>query len=274
MAATAPPATQPALKAQFLEDAPPEWDLQALLACCLGRPSNLQLSPEEREALQVLRERHCNEPFDACSPEAEAQLQAIWAAAFPEEALPKWKRLGFQGDAPRTDVRAGRFALDQLRHLAAVHPERLREFARQALELDYPFAISCFNLSHMVVVYFDLSRRETVSPVSGVGPAGRAQLKNFARLCHASPQGPRAVLDELFCALVGLLHETWRAMVTEEHCNLMEFPRAIKSAFEANAAFWREARCEVAELRLLAALGAEEPRGAQGERQAAKLLEK
>mmetsp|Transcript_126804 Transcript_126804/g.406018 ORF Transcript_126804/g.406018 Transcript_126804/m.406018 type:complete len:121 (-) Transcript_126804:276-638(-) len=87
--------------------------------------------------------------------------------------LMSFRRLGFQSNTPRTDVRAGRFALDQLHYLAATYPEKLRQLVRQAEELDYPLAIGCFNLTHMVVVFFDLCNDVTVSPVAGASPANK-----------------------------------------------------------------------------------------------------
>lgn len=58
---------------------------------------------------------------------------------------------------------------------------RLFSLASQASdrELEYPLAITCFNLSHMAVVYFDLFEGETTSPV-----ADASQVE--FRLCCAS----------------------------------------------------------------------------------------
>mmetsp|Transcript_15514 Transcript_15514/g.44145 ORF Transcript_15514/g.44145 Transcript_15514/m.44145 type:complete len:264 (-) Transcript_15514:43-834(-) len=244
---------------RHLEDTLSDWVWRDWALCCLSR--RYKISAEEKSALEDLRARHCNMPFNASSPETNWTLLAIWNSAFPEDPMEaadngrRWRLLGFQSDNPRTDVRAGRFALDQLHYLASTYPERFRTLRKQAgeKELDYPLAISCFNLSHMAVVYFDLCESETVSPVAGASQAGRAQMQNFARLCARSPHGPRAVLDELFCALTSLFHDTWKNMRVGTNCTLMELPKALRVVFDANHAFWSEPRDQVAELQRLGA---------------------
>jgi len=208
-----------------------------------------------------LRALHCNMPFHAESPETNKQLMTIWNAACPEEPIESvgnarhWRQIGFQSDNPRTDVRAGRFALDQLYYLACKYPERLQHLRKQASdrELEYPLAITCFNLSHMAVVYFDLFEGETTSPVADASQAGRKQMQHFSHLCAASPHGARAILDELFCALVELCNETWKEMKVANNFNLMDFPKAMRKVFDAHEAFWAEPRAEVADLQRLSA---------------------
>mmetsp|Transcript_64101 Transcript_64101/g.164956 ORF Transcript_64101/g.164956 Transcript_64101/m.164956 type:complete len:255 (+) Transcript_64101:128-892(+) len=240
---------------QRLEDvAVRRWDCSV---CCLGRGAGSPLSSEERGVLWELRYDHCNAPFDARSSETERQLKDIWNTAYPEEAVEavhdskRWRCLGFQGDNPCTDVRSGRFVLDQLHYMVSTYPERTKELVRQAADLDYPFAISCFNVSHLLVVFFDLCNTETFSPVPLADRADAVQLKNFTALCRSSPHGPRGVLDELTCALVERLHETWKDMRVSQNCNLMDFPKAMRRIYDINATFWSTYRSEIAELRVI-----------------------
>lgn len=238
--------------------AAPGWR-DALACCCGDRFERVQLSDTELGVMRELRDHHCNEPFDPGSAETDKQLQTIWNSAYPKERIqnsensPRWKRLGFQSSTPRTDVRAGRFALDQLHYLAATYPERLQQFAKEACDSGYPFAVSCFNVSHLVVVYFDLCSVETRGPVPDALPATRTELKHFVRLCSRSPDGPRLVMDELFCALVARLHDIWNFMRKEEDCNLLQFPRALKALFQEHERFWANPRDSVKELHRIAA---------------------
>merc|ERR1719322_414014 len=84
--------------------------------------------------------------------------------------------------------------------MAVMYPENLRQWVRQAEELEYFFAISCFN----------------VSPVPGAKPASREQRKHFLRLCFGSPYSAATVLNELFVALVERLHRIWTEMRCRE----------------------------------------------------------
>lgn len=213
----------------------------------------------ERDALWELRERHCNIAFVPESDEAAQLLRRIWTAAFPDEAVApaelsgkrqsltacgqlrseSWKRLGFQSADPRTDVRTGRFVLDQFHYLAVMYPQSLQRLAKEAEDLEYFLAISCFNLTHMILVFFGLINVATVSPVPGAKPATRKQLLNFLGLCCRSPHSPATVLNELFVSLVERLNSTWRLMRATQQCNVMQhFQEALHGVFVANAACW------------------------------------
>lgn len=215
---------------------------------------------EEWDALRELRERHCNIPYTR-GPEGDSLLCEIWNAAFPDNRLDEfarsegWKSLGFQSSDPHTDIRAGRFALDQLHYMAVMYPESLRQWVRQAEELEYFFAISCFNVSHLIVVFFDLVDIAAVSPVPGAKPASREQRKHFLRLCFGSPYSAATVLNELFVALVERLHRIWTEMREKEECNVMQhFQIALRGVYAANCAFWSRPHQGVEELRLMASL--------------------
>lgn len=65
----------------------------------------------------------------------DRSTQSTAIARVREGASACWVQ-GFQSDNPRTDVRAGRFALDQLYYLACKYPERLQHLRKQAKSWD------------------------------------------------------------------------------------------------------------------------------------------
>jgi len=210
--------------------------------------------PQEHSALSELRNSYCNTAFDPTCATTERRLREIWNRAFPEEPIQsavngeRWVKLGFQAATPCTDIRAGSLGLDQLYYFASKYPERLRRFAGEAQTLGYPFACSCFNISHIIALFFDLYTTPAMNPVPGARVAGHRQLDNFARLCTFSPDSTHVVLDELFCALVERLHETWRIMRATEDCSMMDFPRALREVYDGNAAFWQHRHSDIADL--------------------------
>eukprot|EP00930_Biecheleria_cincta_P050466 TRINITY_DN35639_c0_g1_i1.p1 TRINITY_DN35639_c0_g1~~TRINITY_DN35639_c0_g1_i1.p1 ORF type:complete len:268 (-),score=49.46 TRINITY_DN35639_c0_g1_i1:84-887(-) len=211
------------------------------------------------EAVSELRLHHCNIPFEPQSTEVESMLREIWAAAFCGDSLghdlrsESWMRLGFQSSDPRTDVRAGLFALEQLHYMAVMYPEKLRQLVRQAADLEYFFAISCFNLTHMLLVFFDLFDRAAVSPVQGAEQASVEQLGNFSSLCSSSPYSAVTVLNELFVALSERLHKTWKNMRASKDCNVMQhFHEALQSVHETHSVFWNQPHDDVADFCFLA----------------------
>jgi hypothetical protein len=220
----------------------------------LGRSKKEVFSPDELAALSQLRSDHCNEAFVADSPDTDRLLVEIWNSAFPDEPITeavsseRWPRLGFQSNNPRTDVRTGRFALLQFHYFVKTYPDIAQKVVRQAETLEYPLAISAFNLTHMVLVFFDLYDSSTVSPVSGAVQADLQQLKNFACLCKG--QG-KSVLDELLCVLIQKLHDTWKDMRAQENANLMDFPKAMRKVYDAHALMWSSPIKEVAQLRTI-----------------------
>lgn len=217
-----------------------------------------RLTAVERSALQRLREEYCNEPFDPAASYTDQALCEVWNTAFPEEPIESaadgehWMRLGFQCRQPHTDIRSGRLALDQLHSFAKNHPQQLRQLALEAQQARYPFACACFNVTQLIAVFFDLYEFQAPSPVQCMQRADRDQLKHFARLCCIAPQGGRVVLDELFRALVGVMHKAWQDMLSRRpETDVMQFPQALQKAAQDNAAFWRWARNDISDLFLL-----------------------
>jgi hypothetical protein len=121
----------------------------------------------------------------------------------------------------------------------------LEALAKEARDFGYPFACSCFNISQIIVLFFDLNEKPAMNPVSGAKTANRAQLNNFARLCSVSPESAQRILDELFCNLVQHLHETWKRMRASGNCTIMDFSSALREVHESNAAFWRTGHSDV-----------------------------
>eukprot|EP00928_Gymnodinium_smaydae_P002910 TRINITY_DN11064_c0_g2_i1.p1 TRINITY_DN11064_c0_g2~~TRINITY_DN11064_c0_g2_i1.p1 ORF type:complete len:337 (-),score=39.56 TRINITY_DN11064_c0_g2_i1:273-1205(-) len=228
----------------------------------IARGKNDDLWRSGGEVIWELRSRHCNVEFNPGGPELRGMLKDIWDAALPGIPIPDgadlfkaehWKQLGFQSCDPRTDVRAGRFALDQLHFLAVMYPERLQQLVMQSRELEYFFAISCFNLTQTLLLFFDLMDGVAMNPVPGAGKASVQQLKHFARMCSNSPYSAVTVLNELFTALVERLHKTWKEMRAAGDCNVMQhFHVAMLSVHDANRAFWNTPRNDLLEFRLLA----------------------
>mmetsp|Transcript_79614 Transcript_79614/g.145663 ORF Transcript_79614/g.145663 Transcript_79614/m.145663 type:complete len:414 (+) Transcript_79614:99-1340(+) len=208
----------------------------------------------ERPELLDLRYRYCNEPFDPASKETEQMLQDIWNAAFPAEPITSacigehWKKLGFQSSKPCSDIRAGKFALAQLHYLAAERPKLLQMLAAEAQDLHYPFACSCFNVSHVIALFFDLYTSPAMSPVSGLQKASYTQMHNFVKFCQASADGSHKVLNELFFVLVEQLHNTWRVKQSTGSATVMDFPKALREVCNQHASFWRMGHTSTVEL--------------------------
>eukprot|EP00929_Paragymnodinium_shiwhaense_P039489 TRINITY_DN20720_c0_g1_i1.p1 TRINITY_DN20720_c0_g1~~TRINITY_DN20720_c0_g1_i1.p1 ORF type:complete len:418 (+),score=69.48 TRINITY_DN20720_c0_g1_i1:141-1394(+) len=257
------PASESSRRTRRIED---DLDWFLLGGCCTGRntvdssiaqacssrgyppPDELDIEPVRKELALC-----CNAIFDPHSSDTDVAFKEIWNAACPTKPIveaddgPRWMKLGFHSSKPRMDVCPNRFSLDQLRFLATLQPVRFRELVREALESGYPLAITCFNITHMVLVFFDLYEFETVSPVPGVGNANGSQLRNFLELCRL--HGARNVLNELFRVLVEFLHASWKQVSQATACKNVKFlARSLNATYEANANFWNEAHSSIDEL--------------------------
>lgn len=247
----------PALTVKFFEDLLEllHTEVRSIFGGSLG--GGARLSTEEELALRRLRDNHCNQAFDRESPEVWRRLREIFHVGFSGETTEvadsdaRWRKLGFQSNNPCSDIRAGLFALDQLHYLASTYPALLQRLVAEASHLGYPCACACFNVSQTIVLFFNLLSKPAMNPVPGAVQASCSHLKNFAHLCITCPDGEAVVLHELFCALVERLHETWKEMRTKENCSVMDFPRALKEVYVANAAFWLSCHADIAEIREL-----------------------
>mmetsp|Transcript_102477 Transcript_102477/g.330639 ORF Transcript_102477/g.330639 Transcript_102477/m.330639 type:complete len:343 (+) Transcript_102477:74-1102(+) len=218
--------------------------------------------PKQPRVLRELRRGPCSAAFDAGSPETARLLAEVWNAAFPAEPVEaavdgeQWKRLGFQSCSPRTDIRTGRLALHQLHHLATSRPRLFRRLVEEASAADgYPLACACFNVTQLIVSFFDLSRQPCLSPVPGAATANPSQMRHLAHLCKRSADaegGAARVLDELFCALAEGLHRTWARLRAERGLGLLDFGQALREVHEAHARFWQRHHQDLSEFCVLA----------------------
>eukprot|EP00929_Paragymnodinium_shiwhaense_P038371 TRINITY_DN20275_c0_g1_i1.p1 TRINITY_DN20275_c0_g1~~TRINITY_DN20275_c0_g1_i1.p1 ORF type:complete len:462 (-),score=72.23 TRINITY_DN20275_c0_g1_i1:168-1553(-) len=230
--------------------------------CCAQRAGHggfEEISQADRGALTGLR-AHCTQAFELDSSTTEAALLEIWNAALPSSiSLPNLKKdvrwqenLGFSSAVPNTGV-CGQFALLQLQYLAQAQPLHFKKMAKQAKELRYPFARTCFNLSHLILVFFRLG--------DGDGPLGpwvdqatSWQQHNFLSMCRRSEAagGGLKVLHELFCVLVDRMHcacvDAW---VGSAAALCEQMPRLLKSAYDAHSKYWERSRIDIDDVHLL-----------------------
>ncbi|CAE7217956.1 elmoB [Symbiodinium natans] len=234
---------------------------------CVGPRYTAVLTDHERDAVWHMRRQVVNSPKPE-EAELHKQVLEIWNSAFPEEkaeAFVKgahWKKLGFQGLDPATDVRTGAWPLEQLASFARHRPRDLQEMVQQATSPAsfYLFAISCFNISHMLAVFFDLHTSASVSPLGSVRRASKRQLRNLARLvvreCSAndvdmSSSICRLVLDEVFVEVLLVVHRHWLEMNRNgEKVTLMDFPKALRRGFDANSTFFERPCDSLGDLRM------------------------
>jgi len=131
--------------------------------CCCVRRHAADFTEEDKDVLWQFRRRIVNSPRPEDDKLQELFL-GIWNSAYPEEQITsfevsdRWKRLGFQGKNPTTDIRTGAFPVEQLANFSRQHPKLFRDMITEAdsKDFDYPFAITCFNVSHMLAIFFDL----------------------------------------------------------------------------------------------------------------------
>lgn len=232
---------------------------------CLGPRYVIHLTDFERDAVWHMRRHVVNnpKPDDA---DLQKQVLLLWNTAFPDQKLEmfekgqRWKKLGFQGTDPSTDVRTGSWPLEQLVALATHHPIEFRRMVQEASDPSsfYLFAISCFNVSHMLVLFFDLHTFASVSPIGKVARASKRQLRNLARLvvreCQANDVDVSAnicklVLNEVFMELLGVVHRDWMLLSQAgAKTSLIDFPKALRKGYDVNSSFWERKGCEPSNL--------------------------
>lgn len=157
-----------------------------------------------RELVAVL-----SEPCSQGDPRVNTFLERVWSGAGLGAAAPpipdeSWKRLGFQGVNPMTDVRGARIA--GLEYMA-----RLLEEAPQSRALatndGFPFGIACLNILFLLECHLRLGQSELPSycPCCGVGvraeytvaqPHRGKHIRGFGRLLEND-------YDALFGVYVG-----------------------------------------------------------------------
>mmetsp|Transcript_29246 Transcript_29246/g.80129 ORF Transcript_29246/g.80129 Transcript_29246/m.80129 type:complete len:273 (+) Transcript_29246:96-914(+) len=235
---------------------------------CLGSRFKVVFGDADKDVLWQLRRRLVNNPRPA-DPELHQLFLGMWNTAFPEEKRSAfevgshWKRLGFQGKDPKTDVRTGAWAVSQMSSFAQHYPVQFREMAAEAGEgspTEHSFALACLNVSHMIAMFFDLVTCVSVSPLPGATRASKRQLRNLTALianeCLANgfPVNSdvcQRVMDELFVEVMSHVHRSWVQLATSAGgATLFDFPKALRSGFDANAAFWRRPCRDLGALKL------------------------
>lgn len=237
---------------------------------CLGRSFVVEFDDEDRDVLWHLRRRLVGKarPTDQALQELSVE---VWNAAFPEELLTAfeigkhWQRLGFQGKDPLTDVRTGAWPAEQLASFARHHVAQFRELVKEAGTTgpsEYLFAIVCFNVSHMLAMFFDLVSVPSTSPLPYAHRASRNQLKHLTSLivseCRANNVQVNAdicrrVLDELFVEVMANVHRSWRELTASSPpgtVTIMQFPLALRKGFDANDRFWKRPCKNLSDLRI------------------------
>eukprot|EP00929_Paragymnodinium_shiwhaense_P087288 TRINITY_DN47518_c0_g1_i1.p1 TRINITY_DN47518_c0_g1~~TRINITY_DN47518_c0_g1_i1.p1 ORF type:complete len:287 (+),score=48.28 TRINITY_DN47518_c0_g1_i1:85-945(+) len=233
--------------------------LNVCLSCCTNRFANADFTKDDKDVLIILRQRLVNREKPV--PEKlQPMLLEIWNAAFPDAPLETfevgehWKRLGFQGKDPTTDVRTGAWAPEQLANFAKRYPARFREMTAEACsgDTEYLFAIACFNVTHMLAIFFDLLTVPSASVLPNVPRATKRQLKHLTDLVAREAAANRSdltddmcrrVLDEVFVEVMTVVHKAWLDMKKvgsgSATVTLLDFPKALQIGFDANARFWQ-----------------------------------
>eukprot|EP00928_Gymnodinium_smaydae_P091844 TRINITY_DN75600_c0_g1_i1.p1 TRINITY_DN75600_c0_g1~~TRINITY_DN75600_c0_g1_i1.p1 ORF type:complete len:280 (+),score=53.91 TRINITY_DN75600_c0_g1_i1:83-922(+) len=241
----------------FVEDEPASF-LDAFCAC-LGVRERTLFDPCDKDVLWHLRRQVVNKPKPG-DEELQSMFVAVWNAAFPDEQKTTfevgehWKRLGFQGRDPKTDVRTGAWPAQQLATFAERHRAQFQQMVKVSSgggQSEYLLAIAFFNVSHMLSMYFDLVTVNSVSPLPNATTASKHQLKHFTALvvneCEANGnQGVstaicQRVLDEVFAEVMLEVHRAWMEMTQASGAavTLLDFPKALRKGFDANDAFWK-----------------------------------
>jgi hypothetical protein len=236
-----------------------EWgSMGTLMACCGSRSfSEQDLTHEDRCMVGAIRE-YTDQAYDRGSFATDEALLELWNTAFPTATIsesdndPRWLRLGFSSSIPSTDG-AGQVGLNQLQYLAANYPTRFKRLVRQSKDLKYPFASSCFNVTRLVLAFFNLSDGD--SPLQGVDRASLWQMTNFLALYRsAQNEEGESVLDELFCALVDKVHMKWVELwvgpshKSRDPTGRGNEVRVLSAVFDANSKFWSEPRHDLNEV--------------------------
>eukprot|EP00386_Alphamonas_edax_P008383 GDKI01027497.1.p1 GENE.GDKI01027497.1~~GDKI01027497.1.p1 ORF type:complete len:283 (-),score=63.78 GDKI01027497.1:324-1172(-) len=205
---------------------------------CLPSLGDCCLTENERLVLQGLKNR-VNIPYDDGNETHEQLLYRYWALAFPNEpkansSSPRWKKLGFQSNNPRTDFRGG--GVFSLRNMVYLAENYRHEFTRMLAEsqstdmMEYPLSAALINVSQLVVLFLQLNEEPGRVMGAGEDTASNRVLKSFARL--AADANAHA-LEELFCACAINLHSAWKQVCQRPNANLMNFPEALRATKDA-----------------------------------------
>lgn len=165
-----------------------------------------------------------------------------------EPVYPVTRSLGFQNYDPRTDIRSGRWCVEQFSYLATEHKDQFITMARQAEDYEYTFAITAFSVSFMIVKFFDLFNLESQDVVKGGTAATRVHLralfdvlehtrhdqhmKNFQTVLHLDFYLTMKQLHEEY----GRVHEECRQDASKNR--LLLHQNALRDVQQMHARIW------------------------------------
>mmetsp|Transcript_62209 Transcript_62209/g.148417 ORF Transcript_62209/g.148417 Transcript_62209/m.148417 type:complete len:409 (-) Transcript_62209:97-1323(-) len=161
---------------------------------------------------------------------------------------PRWKRLGFQNNDPRTDLRTGRLALEALVYFAERYPMAASQMVveAQSSDLDYPFAVASINVTQHLLRYLGLLLEDRRGAPLHV-------IRKFASLLSKTTSDDVDLFGELHAAAFNRLHTTWQSMKrSDPTVNVMSFGVVMDDMVAAVHRFLSSAQlCSASELRNL-----------------------
>lgn len=181
--------------------------------------------------------KYATQQFDGADPTHKDTLKALWRFAFGDAEYPpssvshEWKKLGFQSDDPQRDFRAtGIFGLKNILFFAEKYPRSFRRFANldddRMFEV-YPFAITCFNLTMMVMELLGWGWKTKTSTAKLPTTYTKSVRIIFDK--HHSREATENAFCELVCLALYLLDKTW----VDAKASYMQFPNILAQTQDA-----------------------------------------
>lgn len=194
-----------------------------------------RLDPEQERILAELGEKsRMGLKYDEAK--LNEMLLVYYGSLFPSNPVPslpgpEWKTMGFQSEFPARDLRAGGFAVECMIYLSRHYAEQTRDMILESQEKYYPFSTTCINIVQLLVVFFRLQTKGTISPLGCDAPHSNfEEIKAFARMCVA--ESSEKAFNELFCACVIRCHHEWLE-VANRGGNLLNFRSCLESTLNA-----------------------------------------
>jgi hypothetical protein len=194
--------------------------------------SSVNYTPDSETQTKMANfKAYLNQKFDGADEEHLKTLKGLWEIAFGEQTFPSkvasndWKKLGFQSDDPQRDFRAtGIFGLRNIVFFAEKYPQSFRRFAdvsnKSPNEL-YPFAITCFNLTMMVMELLGWGWKSKTSSAKMSDTYSKSIRIIFAK--NYSREANENAFSEIFCMALYLLDKEW----TDSKATYMDFQRVL-----------------------------------------------
>jgi len=195
------------------------------------------LDDETKSRMAEFKE-HLSQKFDISNPRHAESLKTLWKFGFGEDSIfpadivsVDWKKLGFQSDDPQRDFRAtGIYGVRNILFLAEKYPQSFRRFTNldgaRKVEV-YPFAITCFNLTMMVMELLGWGWKSKTSTAKMRNTYAKCVRIVFAK--NHSKEANDNAFCEIFCLALYLLDKTW----LDSNATYMEFPNILIKTQEA-----------------------------------------